>query len=133
VPKHHSRAPRSSAPSQRQLRVGEVLRRALVEVLARGELRDPALEETSITVTEVKVSPDLKAATAFIMPLGGRDEAAVTVALDRAAPYLRGQVGQLAGLRFAPTLRFQPDRSFERAQAVERLLDRLKDGQDGAS
>src|ERR1700741_5099245 len=103
MPKHHSREPRSSAPSQRQLRVGEVLRRALIEVLARGELRDPALEETSITVTEVKVSPDLKAATAFVMPLGGRDEAAVIVALDRAAPYLRGQVGQLAGLRFAPS------------------------------
>jgi ribosome-binding factor A len=128
MPKHHSKEPRAAGPSQRQLRVGEVLRRALIEVLARGELRDPALAEASITVTEVKVAPDLKAATAFIMPLGGRDEAAVTAALDRAAPYLRGQVGQLAGLRFAPSLRFAPDRSFERAERVERLLDRLKDG-----
>jgi ribosome-binding factor A len=133
MPKHSSSEARPSGPSQRQLRVGEVLRHALVEALARGELRDPALAEVSITVTEVKVSPDLKAATAFVMPLGGRDEANVLEALNRCAPYLRGQVGRQAGLRFAPSLHFQPDRSFERAQAVERLLDKLKDDKGGAS
>jgi ribosome-binding factor A len=133
MPKHKPQSPNSSGPSQRQLRVGEVVRRVLIEVLARGELRDPALADASITVTEVKISPDLKAATAFVMPLGGRDEATVVAALDRCAPYLRGQIGREAGLRFAPTLRFAADRSFERAQRVERLLDRLKDEPDGAS
>jgi len=133
MPRHKSQSSTSSGPSQRQLRVGEVVRHALVEVLARGELRDPALADASITVTEVKISPDLKAATAFVMPLGGRDEASVVAALDRCAPYLRGQIGRIAGLRFAPTLRFAPDRSFERAQRVEQLLDRLKDDSHGSS
>lgn len=131
MPKRHHHSSRAAGPSQRQLRVGEVVRHVLVEVLARGELRDPALADASITVTEVKISPDLKAATAFVMPLGGRDEATVVAALDRCAPYLRGEIARMAGLRFAPTLRFAPDRSFERAQRVEQLLDRLKDESDG--
>jgi len=123
MPKH-SRESHAAGPSQRQLRVGEVLRHALVDVLARGELRDPALTDVSITVTEVRVSPDLKAATAFVVPLGGRDQATVVAALDRCGPYLRGQIGRLAGLRFTPTLRFLADRSFDQAQQIERLLQR---------
>lgn len=126
MPKHSSKhAGRDSAgPSQRQLRVGEVLRHALVEVLARGESRDPALIDASITVTEVRVSPDLRAATAFVVPLGGRDQATIVAALDRCGPYLRGQIGRMAGLRFTPTLRFLADQSFDRAQRIEQVLQR---------
>ena len=126
MPKHSSRESHAAGPSQRQLRVGEVLRHALVEVLARGELRDPVLADVSITVTEVRVSPDLKAATAFVMPLGGREQANIVAALDRCGPYLRGQIGRMAGLRYTPTLRFRVDQSFDRAQEIERLLQRVE-------
>lgn len=127
MPKHSARkhaGKESTGPSQRQLRVGEVLRHALVEVLARGESRDPALIDASITVTEVRVSPDLRSATAFVVPLGGRDQATIVAALDRCGPYLRGQIGRMAGLRFTPSLRFLADQSFDRAQRIEQVLQR---------
>jgi ribosome-binding factor A len=112
----------SKAPSQRQLRVGEAIRHSLAEVLMRGELRDPELAGRSITVTEVRVSPDLKNATAFVMPLGGGDSSAVVAALGRAAPFLRAQVAKAIRLRHAPQIRFETDTSFEHAETIERLL-----------
>jgi ribosome-binding factor A len=115
-------------PSQRQLRVGEEIRHALARIFLEGELRDPDLAEASITITEVRLSPDLGTATAFIMPLGGVDQKPVLDALKRAAPFLRGQVSAALTLRYTPRLRFELDRSFEEAQKIESLLrsDRVK-------
>lgn len=117
------RHPRAGAePSQRQLRVGEEIRHALAALFAEGHLRDPALEGAQITVTEVKVSPDLKNVTAFVLPFGGGDAQALAAALNRAAPYLRGEIGRAVRLRFAPQIRFAADSSFDRAQRLERLF-----------
>jgi ribosome-binding factor A len=113
---------RSRAPSPRQLRVGEELRHALIEVLRRGGLRDPLLADADVTVSEVRMSPDLRAATAFVAPFGGGDAAALVAALNRAAPFLRGRIAQAVKLRLAPTLSFAPDRSFEAAGRIETLL-----------
>ena len=113
---------RSEGPSQRQLRVGEALRHALVEVLARGELRDPALAGVQVTVTEVRVSPDLRAATAFVLPFGGGDAAALARGLNHAAGYFRKALADSVDLRVAPTIRFEPDRAFGQADRVEMLL-----------
>ena len=99
--------------SQRQLRVGEELRHALARVLARGELRDPHLSDVSLTVTEVRVSPDLKNATAFVVPLGGGELEPVIAALNHAAGFLRGQLGHEVQLRHTPRLSFQADHSFD--------------------
>ena len=109
-------------PSPRQLRVGEELRHALIEVLQRGELRDPHLAEARVTVTEVRMSPDLRAATAFVVPFGGGDARSLVKALNHAAPFLRGRLGQAVELRLVPTLRFEADRSFDVAERIERLL-----------
>ena len=111
-------------PSQRRLRVGEVMRHALVEVLARGEIRDPDVVGISITVSEVRVSPDLKNATVFVLPLAGRSAEKVMEGLNRSAPYLRGQVAKLVNLRHAPRLAFTLDRSFDHAEHIDRLLRR---------
>jgi len=113
---------RSEGPSQRQLRVGEALRHALVEVLARGELRDPALAGVQVTVTEVRVSPDLRAATAFVLPFGGGDAQALARGLNHAAGYFRKALADAVDLRVAPTIRFEPDRAFGEADHVEMLL-----------
>ena len=113
---------RSEGPSQRQLRVGEALRHALVEVLARGELRDPALAGVQVTVTEERVSPDLRAATAFVLPFGGGDAAALARGLNHAAGYFRKALADAVDLRVAPTIRFEPDRAFGQADRVEMLL-----------
>ena len=113
---------RIKAPGQRQLRVGEQLRHALAEVMARGDLRDPELRDVPITVTEVRVSPDLKNATAFVMPLGGGDIDRLLAALARAAPYLRGQMARVVQLRFTPALSFLADTSFDEAQHIDSLL-----------
>ena len=110
------------APGQRQLRVGEELRHALAEVLGRGELRDPALDGVSITVTEVRVSPDLRNATAFVTPLGGGDSATLVAALARAAPFLRGRIGRMVQLKFTPALGFEADSSFDEAGRIDALL-----------
>jgi len=114
---------RSEKPvSQRQLRVGEALRHALAEIFERGMLRDPSLSGVSVTVTEVKVSPDLRNATAFVTPLGGGEGAAVVDALGRAAPFLRRQVAEAVNLKFAPRLAFRVDDSFDYAGRIEALL-----------
>lgn len=113
---------RGKAPSKRQLRVGEELRHVLAHVLMRDDLRDPALAGVSITVTEVRASPDLKNATVYVLPLGGVDADEVVAALKRAAPYLRGQVAHEVDLRYTPTLSFEADRSFEQAERIDQLL-----------
>lgn len=110
--------------SQRQLRVGEELRHVLARILARGELRDPALADQTLTVTEVRVSPDLKNATAFVVPLGGRGLEDSVAALNKAANFLRGQVGREMTLRYVPRLEFLADRSFDEASRVESILSR---------
>ena len=115
-------ASRSKPPSQRQLRVGEEIRHALVRVLDRGDLRDPRLCEAKVTITQVEVSPDLQNATAFVVPLGGNQSDEIVQALNRAAGYLRGQLGREVQLRHTPRLGFEPDLSFDRADEVERLL-----------
>lgn len=113
---------RGGPRSQRQSRVGEVLRHALAQVLMRGELREPAVEGVSITVTEVDVGPDLKNATAYIMPLGGADAEKVAAGLNRCARFLRGEVSHMVDMRYTPQLRFAVDRSFENAEKIDALL-----------
>lgn len=110
--------------SQRQLRVGEEMRHALAHLFQRGALRDPALQDVNFTVTEVRVSPDLKHATAFVMPLGGRNTAEAVAGLRRGAAYLRMEVARAVKLRMAPTLAFELDASFDHASRVEALLNR---------
>ena len=110
--------------SQRQLRVGEEIRHLLAELLERGDMRDPELREARITVTSVDVSPDLRNATAFVMPLGGKDTARLLAALRRAAPWFRARVSEKAGLRSAPEIRFQLDTTFDEADRIGALLRR---------
>jgi ribosome-binding factor A len=110
--------------SQRQLRVGEEIRHLLAGLLERGNMRDPDLREATITVTSVDVSPDLRNATAFVMPLGGRDSDKILAALKRAAPWFRARVSEKAGLRSAPEIRFQLDRTFDEADKINELLRR---------
>lgn len=112
----------AKGPSQRQLRAGEVIRQALVEILSREELRDPALAGVSVTVSEVRASPDLKQATAYCTPLGGAGKDEVVAALNRVAPYLRGLLGKKIELKFTPALRFMSDESFAEAAKIDQLL-----------
>jgi len=113
------------APSQRQLRVGEELRHVLAEVLRRDELRDPVLTGLSITVSEVRPSPDMRQATAFVMPLGGAGEPAeVVAALNRAAHFLSREVGRRITMKYTPTLHFVLDTAFDEAQRIDDLLRR---------
>jgi len=109
---------------QRQLRVGEELRHALARILERGELRDPALAEVAVTVTEVRVGPDLRQATVFIVPLGGGKEAEIISALGRARGFLRRQIASSVYLKFVPDLHFRIDHTFEEAQRIARVLQR---------
>ena len=115
-------------PSQRQLKVGETLRRALAEVLARGDVHDPDLARFSITVSEARMSPDLKHATVFVLPLGGEGEAEALELLERSKGELRRAIDKELRLKFSPDLRFLPDRSFDRMDETRRLLaeDRVR-------
>ena len=129
--------PATKGPSQRQLRVGEQVRHALADVLARGEVRDDVIEATVISVSEVRMSPDLKIATCFVMPLGGKDQQEVIQALARNKRYLRGELAHRTNLKFAPDLRFRIDESFEEGSRIDRLLEsdvvrRDVDKEDGA-
>jgi ribosome-binding factor A len=114
--------PASRAPSQRQRRVGELVRHALAEILQRGEIHDPALEAVAITVPEVRMSPDLKLATVFVMPLGGAGGGAVVAAFERNRRFLRGEIARRIDLRYAPDLRFRLDTSFAEGERVDALL-----------
>jgi ribosome-binding factor A len=118
--RHHSRS--STGPSQRQLRVGEMLRHALADVLRRGDLRDPDLTGVSVTITQVKPSADMRYATIYCEPLGGKNAKSIVAALNRNKGYLRGEMGQLIALKFTPELRFIEDESFAEAQKIENLL-----------
>lgn len=126
--KHKSSAGRgpAAAPSQRMLRVGELIRHKLAEMLARGDIHDDVLAGAVITIPEVRMSPDLKLATAYVMPLGGRDVAPVIEALKRNQKYIRREVSHAVNLKFAPDIRFREDQSFEEATRIDRLLDSEK-------
>ena len=110
-------------PSQRQLRAGELVRHALVEILREEEIADPALEGVSVTVTEVRMSPDLRHATVFVEPLGGGHAAEVVEGLNRHARFLRGRLVHGIELKFTPQLKFLHDDSFDEAQRMSRLFD----------
>ena len=120
----------AKTPGQRQLRVGEELRHALAAIIARGELRDPDLADLPVTVTEVRMSPDLRSATAFAAPLGGGDATKVIAALRRAAPFLRRRIGAEMSLKFVPNLQFEEDRSFDYAAHIDGLLRDADDAGD---
>jgi ribosome-binding factor A len=113
---------RDAGGSQRQLRVGELLRHALAEMLARGDVHDPVLEGHLVTVPEVRMSPDLRLATVYVMPLGGRDADKVVEALERNKKFLRGEIAHRINLKFAADLRFRLDESFAEAERIEKLL-----------
>ncbi len=118
---NHQRA--AAGPSQRALRVGELVRHALADMLTRGEVHDPVLETVMITVPEVRMSPDLKLATVYVMPLGGQKEAEVIEALDNNKRFLRGEVAHRVNLKFAPDLRFRIDDRFAEAARITKLLE----------
>ena len=112
----------TAGPSQRALRAAEVIRHAIAEILSRGEVHDPVLEGHVITVPEVRMSPDLKVATIYVMPLGGRDATAVVEALERHKRYLRGEIAHRVNLKFAPDIRFRIDERFDEAERIDKLL-----------
>lgn len=115
-----------TGPSQRMLRIGELIRHKLAEMLSRGEIHDDTLASHVITIPQVRLSPDLKLATVYVMPLGGNDVKPVIEALTRNKKYIRGIVAQTLDLRFAPDLRFREDETFEEATRIDRLLDSEK-------
>jgi len=123
TPKSSGGARTGAGPSQRQLRVGELVRHKLAEMLTRGEIHDDVLAAHVITIPEVRMSPDLKLATVYVMPLGGADVAPVIDALDRHKRFIRGEIAHTVNLRFAPDIRFREDESFEEATRIDRLLD----------
>jgi ribosome-binding factor A len=108
--------------SQRQLRVGELVRHAMAELLARGEVHDPVIETHLITVPEVRMTADLRLATVYIMPLAGRDADKVLAALEHNKKFLRGEIAQRINLKFAPDLRFRVDDRFAEADRIDKLL-----------
>jgi ribosome-binding factor A len=112
----------SSAPSQRMLRVGELVRHALSTLLTRTEIDDPALKGVFVTVPEVRMTPDLKLASAYIMPLGGKKATEVAEALNRHKKFIRGQLGPALDLKFTPELRFRVDETFDEASRIDALL-----------
>src|SRR5260370_6831989 len=120
MPRHHKR---DSAPggSQRQLRVGETVRHAIADILSHGSVHDPDLEGHIVTVPEVRMSPDLKLATVYVMPLGGRDIDVVIAALERHKKFLRGEMARRVNLKFAPALRFPVDQPFAEAAPLQKL------------
>ncbi len=120
----HTKSPRDTkhTPSQRGLRAGELVRHAMAEILSRGEVHDPVLEGHLVTVPEVRMSPDLRMATIYVMPLGGKDAPDVLAALDRHKKYLRGEIAHRVNLKFAPDIRFLLDERFDEAERIEKLL-----------
>ncbi|HWM46325.1 MAG TPA: 30S ribosome-binding factor RbfA [Xanthobacteraceae bacterium] len=121
MPRQHQRE-KGSGASQRQLRAGELVRHALADILSRGDLHDPVLAGHVITVPEVRMSPDLRQATIYVMPLGGKDTEAVLAALERNKRFLRGEIAHRVNLKFAPDVRFRIDERFEEAERIEKIL-----------
>ncbi|NJO24415.1 30S ribosome-binding factor RbfA [bacterium] len=126
------RSEKNTGPSQRQLRVGELIRHALAEMLARGEIYDDVLASHVVTIPEVRMSPDLRLASIYVMPLGGKDLKPVLAALERNKKYIRGEIAHEVNLKFAPDIRFLADESFDEADRIERLLasDRVRQDLD---
>ena len=122
MPRHHQRDHSASGPSQRQLRVGELIRHALAEMLSRGDIHDPTIEAHMITVPEVRMTADLRLATVYVMPLGGKNVEAVIEAFTRNKKFLRGEVARHVNLKFAPDIRFLPDERFGEAERIEKIL-----------
>ena len=125
MPRHQrgrSRPDSTPGASQRQLRVGELVRHAISDILAQGSVHDPLLEGQLITVPEVRMSPDLKLATIYVLPLGGHDTEAVLEALNRNKRFLRGEIAHRVNLKFAPDIRFRRDERFDEAERIEKLL-----------
>ena len=118
--RHHREA--SPSGSQRQLRVGELIRHAMAYMLTRGDVHDPVLEGHLITIPEVRMSADLRLATIYVMPLGGRDIEAVLEALERNKKFLRGEIARQVNLKFSPDIRFHADERFAEAERIEKLL-----------
>jgi ribosome-binding factor A len=118
--KHHRES--QAGPSQRALRVGELIRHALAEMLARGDVHDPVLEGHLITIPEVRMTADLRLATVYVMPLGGHDVKEVLEAFERNKRYLRGEIAHAVNLKFAPEIRFRADERFDEAERIEKLL-----------
>jgi|SRR6516164_214091 ribosome-binding factor A len=110
-------------PSQRMLRVGELVRHTMCELLSRAAINDPVLDGHVVTVPGVRMSPDLKLATVFVMPLGGKDVIDVLAALDRHKKFLRAEIARRVNLKFAPDVRFKPDQSFDYGSKIDALLD----------
>jgi ribosome-binding factor A len=121
MPRHHRDRPAPGA-SQRQLRVGELIRHALAELLSRGDIHDPVIEGHMITVPEVAMTADLRLATIYVMPLGGRDATPVIEALERNKKFLRGEIARRVNLKFAPDIRFRLDERFDEAERIEKIL-----------
>jgi ribosome-binding factor A len=121
MPRHHKKDS-AAGGSQRQLRVGEIVRHAIADILSHDSVHDEDLEGHIITVPEVRMSPDLKLATIYVMPLGGRDTGAVIAALERNKKFLRGEVARRVNLKFAPDVRFRVDERFDEAERIEKLL-----------
>ena len=125
-----SRDNKSSGPTQRSLRVGELVRHALAAMFARGDIEDDALRGAVITVPEVRMSPDLKIANAFVMPLGGLHAEEIVAALNRHRKFVRGHVAPQINMKFAPEVRFFVDETFEEASRIDALLRSKKVQQD---
>ena len=120
--RRHRPSATNRIPSQRQLRVGELVRHTLADLLARGAVHDPVIAGHVITIPEVRMTADLRLATIYVVPLGGRDEDAVLAALERNKRFLRGEIARRINLKFAPEIRFLPDERFEEAERIDKLL-----------
>lgn len=125
-----SKQPRHSEPSQRQLRVGELIRHTVAQLLTRGDIHDDTLAGTVVTVPEVRMTPDLKIATVYVMPLGGDNGEAVVKALAEHKKFIRGEIAKAVKLKFAPDVRFRFDDSFDEANRIDELLNSPKVRQD---
>jgi ribosome-binding factor A len=124
------RSGKSSPPTQRQLRVGELIRHCLAEMLTRGDVHDDVLAAQVVVVPEVRMSPDLRLATIYVMTLGGKDVDAVITALDRARKFIRARVAQAVNLKFAPDVRFLADETFDEARRIDEVLRSPRVAQD---
>ena len=125
-----TRSRSAKPPSQRQLKVGELIRHALADIFSRGEITDEVLSRHSLTVPEVRMSPDLKLATAYVLPLGGGEADQVVARLDKHKRYLRGLLAKQVNMKFMPELRFKVDTSFEASARIDALLASPKVARD---